>query len=301
MADSGRIERVTHDLGQYKRNNTASGFLSISTFARRARLSPKALRLYDRLNLLLPAQIDQESGYRYYHETQLATARLIALLRRLDMPLAQIAVVIAQPAPDAAALIAAYWATVERRFATQQTLATYIDDQLRGDERSLKMFTVHQRQQPAQTVLTEQRYLQVAELTTFIGAAMHRLHQLAQDHGGVVAPPFVIYHGQVDEDNDGPVEVCVPIDPTQTTAALPVRHEPAHQAGYTTITKAQVAFPQILAAYDAVARWLTEQGHQHLGAPREIYFTDFAAASPNDLVCDIAYPIIDAAADEQSS
>jgi len=37
--------------------------LSIGVFARRSRLSPKALRLYDRLGVP-PAQVDQDSGYR---------------------------------------------------------------------------------------------------------------------------------------------------------------------------------------------------------------------------------------------
>src|SRR6185295_11666001 len=65
--------------------------LSIGVFARRSRLSMKALRLYDRLGLLKPADIDPASGYRRYRESQLATARLVVMLRRLDMPLAQVA------------------------------------------------------------------------------------------------------------------------------------------------------------------------------------------------------------------
>ena len=50
--------------------------LSIGVFARRSRLSPKALRLYERLGMLTPAQVDGGNGYRRYRESQLATARL---------------------------------------------------------------------------------------------------------------------------------------------------------------------------------------------------------------------------------
>ncbi|TQS31130.1 MerR family transcriptional regulator [Microbispora sp. KK1-11] len=64
--------------------------LTIGTFARAARLSPKALRLYDEVGLLRPAAVDGESGYRYYDPAQLERARLIARLRRLGMPLARI-------------------------------------------------------------------------------------------------------------------------------------------------------------------------------------------------------------------
>ena len=64
--------------------------LTIGEFARAARLSPKALRLYDDLGLLRPHAVDKWSGYRYYSPDQLERARLVAWLRRLGMPLAQI-------------------------------------------------------------------------------------------------------------------------------------------------------------------------------------------------------------------
>ena len=64
--------------------------MSIGEFARRSRLSPKALRLYDELGLLEPARVDDDSGYRYYSATQVDRARLIAALRQLQIPLAEI-------------------------------------------------------------------------------------------------------------------------------------------------------------------------------------------------------------------
>jgi PPM family protein phosphatase len=38
--------------------------LTIGEFASAARLSPRALRLYDKLGLLRPRAVDGESGYR---------------------------------------------------------------------------------------------------------------------------------------------------------------------------------------------------------------------------------------------
>ena len=65
--------------------------MGIGEFARRSRLSPKALRLYDEIGLLVPSRVDGASGYRYYEADQLERARLIAALRRLEVPLAEIA------------------------------------------------------------------------------------------------------------------------------------------------------------------------------------------------------------------
>ncbi|MFI7705154.1 MerR family transcriptional regulator [Nonomuraea sp. NPDC049480] len=106
--------------------------LTIGAFARAARLSPKALRLYDQLGLLRPAAVDGESGYRFYDPTQLERARLIAWLRRLGMPLARIRRVCDLPPPAAAEEIAGYWEQVLAETAARGQLATFLVDYLSG-------------------------------------------------------------------------------------------------------------------------------------------------------------------------
>lgn len=72
------------------------------------------------------------------------------------------------------------------------------------------------------------------------------------EFGGQIGPSLVIYHGEVNEDSDGPVEVCLPIPPRITSAtSLPTRVEPAHREAFTTVTRAQVRYPDIVSAYDA--------------------------------------------------
>jgi DNA-binding transcriptional MerR regulator len=266
--------------------------VSIGVFARRSRLSMKALRLYDRLGLLTPDHIDQDSGYRWYRESKLATARLVAQLRRLDMPLAQVEQVVSASGPLAAELIKSYWEAVERRVASQRELAAHLRIELSGEEGSYPMFDIHQREVPEQLVLTEQRHVHVAELPGWLRAAMDRLDEAAQAHGGLAGSWFVIYHGEVDEDSDGPVEVCAPINPApEGSGDTSMRREPAHREAYVRLRKAQVEHPQILSAYDAVEQWISSQGVTPAGYPREVYFTDFDPAGPADEVCDVAYPI----------
>src|SRR5512133_676548 len=123
--------------------------LSIGVFARRSRLSMKALRLYDRLGLPPPAEVDESSGYRRYRESQLATARLVVMLRRLDMPLAQVAEVVAAPDGRAAELVASYWDGIERRFASQRELAAHLRGRLAGAEEAATL-DVRKRDVPEQ-------------------------------------------------------------------------------------------------------------------------------------------------------
>ncbi|WP_152774020.1 MerR family transcriptional regulator [Streptomyces spongiae] len=106
--------------------------LTIGAFAKACRLSPKALRLYDELELLRPARVDPETGYRYYAVEQLEQARLVAWLRRLGMPLARIRQVCALDGPAAGCEIRAYWARVEAETANRRDLAAFLVDHLTG-------------------------------------------------------------------------------------------------------------------------------------------------------------------------
>lgn len=107
--------------------------LTIGAFAKACRLSPKALRLYDELGLLRPSYVDPANGYRYYGVGQLEQARLVAWLRRLGMPLAEVREVCAlnERAPSAAAdAVRAYWDREEARTAARRDLADFLVGQL---------------------------------------------------------------------------------------------------------------------------------------------------------------------------
>jgi PPM family protein phosphatase len=110
------------------------GLLTIGAFAKASGLSPKALRLYDDLGLLVPAMVDEQTGYRHYRPEQLDRARLVAWLRRIGMPLARITTVI-RLCPDAAAReVAAFWEHVEADVAARRALASFLVEHLAGKE-----------------------------------------------------------------------------------------------------------------------------------------------------------------------
>jgi DNA-binding transcriptional MerR regulator len=90
--------------------------ISIGRFARLARLTRRQLRYYHALGLLLPAEVDPQSGYRYYADAQRATAELIALLRSIDMPLPEIQSLLEDRSPaNVRAVFDRLRATVEQR------------------------------------------------------------------------------------------------------------------------------------------------------------------------------------------
>jgi DNA-binding transcriptional MerR regulator len=69
--------------------------LTIGQLARLSGLSVKALRHYDRVGLLRPAEVDGGTGYRLYRGDQVAEAQLVRLLRSLDLPLDEVRLAVA--------------------------------------------------------------------------------------------------------------------------------------------------------------------------------------------------------------
>jgi protein phosphatase len=111
--------------------------MTSGAFARASGLSRKALRLYDELGLLRPAQVDPVSQYRRYDPAQLEQARLVAWLRRLGMPLASIRAVSTMPRAQAAAELAAYWDRVEAETVARRELAAFLIGYLSGRDTAM--------------------------------------------------------------------------------------------------------------------------------------------------------------------
>nr|WP_296073045.1 MerR family transcriptional regulator [uncultured Actinoplanes sp.] len=73
---------------------------SIGEVAKASGLTVSALRFYDGAGVLVPAEVDPATGYRRYADEQVRAARLIAGLRRVGMPVAEIARAVGEQ-PDA--------------------------------------------------------------------------------------------------------------------------------------------------------------------------------------------------------
>jgi len=77
-------------MGAVEQRDASDGLIPIGRFARLSGLSIGALRHYDELDLLRPADVDRFTGYRRYRAEQLEVARAIGRLRDLEVPIEEI-------------------------------------------------------------------------------------------------------------------------------------------------------------------------------------------------------------------
>lgn len=97
--------------------------MTIGTFARRTGLSVSALRFYAGQRLLVPAEVDRATGYRRYAETQVSDGILVRKLRRLDMPLRDIALALERSEPERKELVERHLCRLERVVERAHALA----------------------------------------------------------------------------------------------------------------------------------------------------------------------------------
>jgi DNA-binding transcriptional MerR regulator len=240
--------------------------MSIGEFARRSRLSPKALRLYDGLGLLSPARVDELSGYRYYESGQLQQARLISTLRQVGVPLSTIRELLELDPAEMAEQLKALWQAAETRHAGQRELVTALVDRITG--RNTVMYEVASREMPQRSLLCLKRNVDESGLwglgKEFIAIVRdQRLPRIAGREGAA----YCIYWGQVNADGDGPVEWCKPVpdDQAEELAAqfpqLTLRIEPAHREAYVDLGPGgQIDATQWQLASEALVSWRDAQG-----------------------------------------
>ncbi|KRD42924.1 hypothetical protein ASE38_01110 [Cellulomonas sp. Root930] len=272
----------------------ADGVVTIGEFARRSGLSLKALRLYDARGLLEPVRVDPDSGYRYYDLGQLDRAHTISLLRRLEMPLGTIADVLAASNGQAAA-IRSWWDGRQRELTE------------RGPELDLVLHVLGEPDAPARTgrfgvddvvveamgprtVASVRHHVLQEDLVASLTSDVVELRAFLDAGGATYGQEFwVLFHGAVGFDGDGPIETCVPYEGAIAPAgAVTLREEPAQTVAHVPVTAADCRYPEIIGAYVALETWFVSRGRAHGGPEREIYPVPW---SDEGVVVHVARPV----------
>ena len=183
--------------------------------------------------MLVPARVDQAGGYRYYDTAQLEQARLVVMMRQLQLPLKAVKELLACDPADAAKRIAEHWRDAEAAHDARRELADYLVNRLSG-KRSV-MYEVATREIPERSLLCLKRNVDEQEPWAFGKEfiAILRDRPLPKIEGREGAA-FCIWWGLVNADTDGPIEWCAPVLTAQAESLashypeLTLRTEPAH-------------------------------------------------------------------------
>ena len=264
--------------------NSDPELLSIGAFSRVTRLSQKALRLYGSLDLLPPAWIDPDSGYRYYRPAQVRDARLIRSLREVGMPLATIRRILAGSPRQAQTLMRSYVTSLEEQARQARAALPDLVAETVAFSQNPQLETCV-RDEPEQAIISITQRVFVADLPEHLRGTVQELREYAAGHDlRETGHPFGYFHGIVSEQDDGPLEVCLPVSrEIESTDRVRSTTLPARRAASVEVTGEAACYPAILRAYDAVYDWITTNGYEIDGSPRETWRHSFPPQSELDM------------------
>ncbi|MDR1791141.1 MAG: MerR family transcriptional regulator [Propionibacteriaceae bacterium] len=242
----------------------------IGEFSKLGRVSVKALRYYDEIGLLAPAEVDQWTGYRYYSTEQLYQLHEIVALRQMGFSIEQIAAIVSGAGDTS---------LVEARLATLETEQRTVSDQLFRVRHYLRLkkegyemeYKVVVKEIPSCTVFSSRQkvadYTEMLSLIPAVGA------KVAADNPQVscCVPEYCcnVCHDTEYQDTNMDIEIC---------QAVTTPGEPGDGYEFKTLPAVTVAsvlhrgpYDGLGAAYAFAIDWVQTNGYQVAGDWREAF------------------------------
>ncbi|MEJ3750496.1 GyrI-like domain-containing protein [Actinomycetes bacterium KLBMP 9797] len=269
-----------------------TGLMPIGVFARATRLSVRVLRNYDRLGLLVPALVDPDTGYRRYGVDQFPRAGLIRRLRELEVPLPEIAEILAADTPEQArAAIERHRERVAARAARLDEIAGRLGAVLAEPGGVSGWLEVYERRRDAQPTARALVRTPLSGLAETLGPGFARLFAGLAEQG--IAPAGPAGTRYLSDDLDAPeltVELFVPVPrPPRPTAAVAAGEL---AGGLLAATVHEGGYDDIETAYRSLGRWIAEQDRVLAGPAEERYLVPPAPGVPAAaLRTEIAWPV----------
>lgn len=268
--------------------------LKIGIFSKLSRISVRMLRYYDEMGLLVPAQVDDFTGYRYYSESQLMDAERINALREMGFGVGAVGEILAAY-HDPAAL------TQFLRIRREELRC-----ELRGLERRLLLLesTLERVGKDENTMkysvtLKEIPSREIAGLRGVIpdysreGDLWRQLMEETASQRLQIADPsysIAIFHDSEYKERDVDVEVQMAVKGRYTdTENVRFREVPPQLVAAATC---QGSYEQMGAVNQAVVSWAADNGYQLDGPMFNIYHVGPAqTADPDQWVTEVCFPV----------
>lgn len=268
--------------------------IRIGDFSKISRISVKTLRYYDEMGLLKPVEVDAYTGYRLYEYSQLSRLNRILALKDLGFSLEEIGRLL----DDAL--------SAEQIRGMLKLRETEARQRVQEEAERLKRVEARLRQIEQETIMSKYDVviksvgaMKVASVRDVVptppeqGRLWNELEgYLAMNHVRASAPCLSLYHDDEYKERDWDIEVCEPIAAdVSESARVKVRELPAVATMACTIHHGP--FTALSEAYDALMKWINENGYEVTGPAREVYIREAKNGSQDDpnTVTEVQFPV----------
>lgn len=241
---------------------------SIGEFSRMASLSIKSLRLYHEKELLIPAKVDEFTGYRYYNEANYETAVSIKILREYDFTLAEIKEILDECDDESDMLgylqrkLQDIQDKIDRYEEISHSIERIVQYEKESAMKSIQEFQIEEKQIDTMLIAGHRmrgKYSDVGKGFAFLGKTLGR-----HINGKAMT---LYYDGEYKED-DANFEPCFPIRKGKDVEGISVRELKGGKA-VTLIHKGP--YENLGDSYKKMFAYLNEKGFKTKLPTREVY------------------------------
>ena len=267
--------------------------IRIGDFSKLSRVSVKALRYYDEMGLLKPVTVDRFTGYRLYEYSQLSTLNRILALKELGFSLEEIGRLLDDGL------------SVEQMRGMLKLRETEARQRVRAETERLELIEARLRQIEQENGMSKYDVV-IKKVEAVKIASVRDVVPTPPEQGGLwgelegylalnrVRPKdacFTLYHDDEFKERDWDLEVCEPIDgDLSESTRVKVRTLPAVSLA---CTMHNGPFVTIGEAYNAIGKWINDNGYRIVGPCREVYLKPSKNGSQTDpeTVTEIQFPV----------
>jgi len=240
---------------------------SIGEFSKLTQLTVKTLRFYHEEGLLIPAFVDPDTGYRYYDQNGLETARAIAYLRSLEFSLADIKTLLHHQGDE----------DLLNTLQRQQSAVKKRIKQLRKVALSIDQFILEERQ--ARTMSQTVNNVQEKMLEPLLVAGIRMKGKYSDCGRGfarigrslgrfICGKPLLLHYDSEYREDDADFEACMPVRQRKEIDGLTVRELPG---GRCVSLVHQGPYDQLGRSYARVFEYLNDHKYKVILPTREVY------------------------------
>jgi effector-binding domain-containing protein len=246
--------------------------------------------LYDAQHLLEPAQVDPDTGYRYYDFEQVQIAERIKVLRECEMPLDDILAML-RDSKNATKHLFSHRQHLEHRLHQHHHMLQTMDTLLRQDHQT-KHFEASYRFSSAQAVLctNEQVTWQENDTSNPLGEGFQTIQAFIQQRSIPVAGAPLRTYQTPWRKRSVQVNTCVPVlGRHRGEGGIASAELESAELAYTIHEGDYYTVPKTL---EKLLAWIKQQGHTVNGWVREIYLEHPQTVhDPKQYRTEIAVPI----------
>lgn len=267
--------------------------IRIGDLSKLSRVPVKTLRYYDEMGLLKPVDVDPFTGYRLYEYSQLSALNRILALKDLGFSLEEIGRLLDDGLSAEQMRGMLKLRETEARQRVQEEA-----ERLERIEARLKQIEQENGMSKYDVVIKQVEEVRTASVRGMVptppeqGGLWGELEgYLAMHRVRPTGACFTLYHDDEFKERDWDLEVCEPIDAEVTES----RRVKVHTLPASTMacTVHNGPFTTIGEAYNAIGKWITDNGYRITGPCREVYLRPSKNGSQTDpeTVTEIQFPV----------